>query len=601
MPDPGAEAHAVGRPVPRVSIILNVCNGAAYLREALDSVLAQTHAGWELIFWDDRSTDGSANILADYQDERIRYFLAPEETPLGRARDLAIRQARGEWLAFIDQDDVWLPEKLEKQMAVIEGEPGARLGIVYGRTVVFSADGREADYDHCHEFRPLPEGDIFVELFRNSCFIAMSCAMLRRSAFHEIGGIPDEFEVIPDYHLFVAIAQLYRARAVQEVVCRYRLHAANMSRFTARRMHQEVLRLIDAWAHCLDPRLAARRRRIHHTLVGFEDMRRLRTAGRGIVRILTRGSAGFLLSRPFARAFRAVRRRLRRPCYLGAAQAPPNEKRASTLMCAGREHTESRVPSVGGAHGVTPLPRVNVLGAKVTASSFAAAQGFLATLVRQRAGAYISHANAFSVTMTHDDPRYREIINGASYVAADGMSVVWALRRLGFAAERVHGDDFCLACCGRFRQWRHFLVGGRAGQPEAAADEMRRRFPGIAVVGTHATPARPVPAPETETILEEIRIARPSVVWVGMGTPAQDEWMAAAAPRGDVPMVGVGSLFDLLTGRTRPAPAWMKRSGLQWLFRLWQEPRRLGCRYLYYNSRFVVAFSRQLSQHTQGQ
>src|SRR5262252_8037824 len=115
--------------MPQVSIILNVRNGAAFLREALDSAIGQTFADWELVVWDDRSTDASAQIVAGYRDPRIRYFLSPEDTPLGRAREDAIRQARGEWLAFIDQDDVWLPQKLEKQLALAaEG-----VGLIYGR------------------------------------------------------------------------------------------------------------------------------------------------------------------------------------------------------------------------------------------------------------------------------------------------------------------------------------------------------------------------------------------------------------------------------------------------------------------------------------
>ena len=137
--------------MPLVSVIMNVRNGAAFLREALDSVLSQTFADWELIVWDDCSTDDSAQIVGEYQDRRIRYFLSPEDTPLGKARDQAIRQATGEWLAFLDQDDVWLPRKLEKQMALAEDG----VGIIYGRTVLFDArHGNLRDYDYAHEFTP---------------------------------------------------------------------------------------------------------------------------------------------------------------------------------------------------------------------------------------------------------------------------------------------------------------------------------------------------------------------------------------------------------------------------------------------------------------
>src|SRR5713226_6082724 len=98
---------------------MNIRDGADYLHDALDSVMAQTFMDWELIVWDDRSTDNSAAIVAEYQDARIRYFLSEEDTGLGRARHLAVDQAEGDWLAFLDQDDIWLPDKLAKQVALI--------------------------------------------------------------------------------------------------------------------------------------------------------------------------------------------------------------------------------------------------------------------------------------------------------------------------------------------------------------------------------------------------------------------------------------------------------------------------------------------------
>jgi len=297
--------------MPSVSIILNVRNGAAFLREALDSVLAQNFADWELIAWDDRSSDNSAGIVAEYADPRIRYFLSPEETALGQARDLAMRRARGEWLAFLDQDDVWLPRKLEKQMALA----AAGVGIIYGRAVLFdSRRGDLRDYDYAHEFQLLPEGDIFAQLFRHACFIAMSSAMLRRSAVEELGGIPASIEVAPDYYLFVAIARRYRARAVQEVVCRYRIHSGGMnaSRKHRLRLCSEPLDIVNQWADQLDPRLAAYRRMTYSTALALEEMRKLRTARAGLRRLFSAGSVLWLTSRPFVRGWRWARRRLQR-------------------------------------------------------------------------------------------------------------------------------------------------------------------------------------------------------------------------------------------------------------------------------------------------
>lgn len=238
-----------------------------------------------------------------------------------------------------------------------------------------------------------------------------------------------------------------------------------------------------------------------------------------------------------------------------------------------------------------------ILGTKVTAATFAEAQNAVAEMVAARRGEYVSCANIYSLMLACDDPRYRAVLNQARLVTPDGVPIVWAIRSLGGTTERVHNDDLVLGCCERFPEWKHFLVGGRDGQPEAAAAELRRRIPEIRIVGVHATPIRPVPDDETDVIVARIRASGADVVWVGMGTPAQDFWSSRAAPLAGVPMVGCGSLFDLLTGRTRPAPEWMKRAGLQWLHRLWQEPRRLACRYGYYNPRFLWAFGRQWMSH----
>jgi len=303
--------------MPRVSIIMNVRNGASFLREALDSVMAQTFQDWELIVWDDRSTDESTKIVAEYPDPRIRYFLSPEETPLGEARNSAIRQAKGQWLAFLDQDDIWLPRKLQQQMALADD----RAGIIYGRTIQFYLSGEERDYDYAHEFRPLPEGDIFTQLFADACFIAMSSAVLRRSAVEAVGPIPDTIQSVPDYYLYVAVARRHPARAVQEAVCRYRMHGGSMSRTNRQKLHEEPLLIIDQWAEQLDPRIAAYRRMTYSTALALEEMRSLKTARAGLARMLTDGSVIWLMSRPFVRVWRAVRRKLRRPYWLGTELA----------------------------------------------------------------------------------------------------------------------------------------------------------------------------------------------------------------------------------------------------------------------------------------
>jgi N-acetylglucosaminyl-diphospho-decaprenol L-rhamnosyltransferase len=301
---------------PRVSIVLNVRNGDAFLRETMDRVLAQSFTDWELIAWDDRSTDQSAAIIRSYRDPRIRYFLSPGDTPLGRARESAIRQARGKWLAFVDQDDLWLPDKLERQIAEIDCDGGKDLGIVYGRTVAFTSQGKERDFDIVHEFAALPEGNILVELFRGSCFIAISSAMLLRAAVEEVGGIPDQFQVSCDYFLFTEIASRYRARAVQEVVCRYRLHQSSLSHTGRSKAHQEAMLVVDRWAKVIGPRMAAWRYRVHSNVLAFDEIGQWRTLIPGMCRLALHGSILRLVTRPMARSYRAFRRKFLPPPWI---------------------------------------------------------------------------------------------------------------------------------------------------------------------------------------------------------------------------------------------------------------------------------------------
>ncbi len=295
----------------RVSVIMNVRNGGSFLREALNSVLAQTFQDWEIILWDDCSTDDSSRIVCEYHDPRIRYFLAPEETPLGKARDNAMREAKGEWLAFLDQDDVWLPRKLQQQMALADD----RTGLIYGRAIQFFPDGEERDYDYAHEFRPLPEGDIFAQLFSEACFIAMSSVVIRRSAVEEIGPIPEAIQTVPDYYLYVAVAHRRPVRVVQEAVCRYRMHAGSMSQSNRSKLFEEPQLIINQWASCLDPNIVAYRRMTYSTGLALEEMRSPGSLVRGFIRLVTQGSVTWLMSRPFVHAWRIVQRKFRHPYW----------------------------------------------------------------------------------------------------------------------------------------------------------------------------------------------------------------------------------------------------------------------------------------------
>jgi glycosyltransferase involved in cell wall biosynthesis len=306
---------------PRVSIVMNVCDGEAFVRDALRSACAQTYGDWELICYDDRSTDGTAAAVQSCTDARVRYVLAPERVPLGAARAAALDLARGEWIAFLDQDDLWHEEKLAWQLEQIDIARGD-VGLVYGRTVAFRADGTRRAYDARTARRPLLQGHIFPALVESACFIAMSSALVSRRALDAIGGVAAHLEVAVDYHLFLAVARRFPVHAVQETCCWYREHAGNMSQRLRMTSFREALALVESHAAHVDAAVLRRRRRVYHTLIALEELRMGERAA-GLARLARRGSLPYLLSRPAARAARACRRRFQQGPGGSALPPPP--------------------------------------------------------------------------------------------------------------------------------------------------------------------------------------------------------------------------------------------------------------------------------------
>ena len=204
---------------------------------------------------------------------------------------------------------------------------------------------------------------------------------------------------------------------------------------------------------------------------------------------------------------------------------------------------------------------------------------------------YIAVTGMHGVIEARHDRLFREALRGADLVVPDGMPLVWLGRRQGFRLpRRVYGPELML----RFWQqtndkgYRHFFYGGAPGVATALASRFEREFPGHRIVGTFSPPYRPLTPDEDSAVIRMIHGARPDFVWVGIGTPKQERWMHAHRELlGPCILVGVGAAFDFHTGRTRSAPRWMGEHGLEWLFRLCQEPRRLWRRYLVNGPQFA--------------
>lgn len=243
------------------------------------------------------------------------------------------------------------------------------------------------------------------------------------------------------------------------------------------------------------------------------------------------------------------------------------------------------------------MQRVDVLGVHVSAIDPAMALERITTWIDHGDRQYVCVTGVHGVGESWNDPALRAIHNRSGLTTPDGMPMVWCGRWAGAKwMRRVYGPDLMLdvLALAAERGWSSFFYGSSDATLAALVDRLAERVPGARVAGTFAPPFRPLTVDEDRSIVERINAARPDLVWVGLSTPKQERWMAEhrdllAAPV----LLGVGAAFDFVAGVKRQAPRWMQRSGLEWLFRLVSEPRRLWRRYLVGNARFLWRIARR--------
>jgi len=220
-------------------------------------------------------------------------------------------------------------------------------------------------------------------------------------------------------------------------------------------------------------------------------------------------------------------------------------------------------------HGISPEDALRVIGALIAAG--------------KRPASFVVQTNALSLVTGHERKEYREAVEAAALSVPDGMPVVWLLRARGREVRsRVYGPDLMLQCAQEAvgNGWRCFLYGGGPGVADDVAQELRQRFPGLQIVGMYSPPFRDLTAAEEHGVRTMINSVQPDLLWVALGGPRQDLWMFNHRKSLDVSVMhGVGAAFDFISGRVPQAPRWMMNSGLEWLFRLGAEPRRLWKRY----------------------
>jgi N-acetylglucosaminyldiphosphoundecaprenol N-acetyl-beta-D-mannosaminyltransferase len=230
-----------------------------------------------------------------------------------------------------------------------------------------------------------------------------------------------------------------------------------------------------------------------------------------------------------------------------------------------------------------PDERTDILGIGVSAINLDDAVATIANWIGERARNYVCITGVHGVMESRNNEALRQIHNRAGMVTPDGMPLVWLSRLRGKArVQRVYGPDLMrsLTTLSASRGYRQFYYGGAEGVADKLRQALVASHPGLEVVGTLCPPFRQLTAEEDAAVVDAINAARPDIVWVGLSTPKQEFWMASHLGRVEAPvMIGVGAAFDFLAGLKPQAPLWMQKSGLEWLFRLCSEPRRLWRRY----------------------
>jgi len=246
------------------------------------------------------------------------------------------------------------------------------------------------------------------------------------------------------------------------------------------------------------------------------------------------------------------------------------------------------------------IKRVNVLGVGLSVLNLSTALAAIADAVHTRRKGYICVTGVHGVMEAQDNPAFKKILNAAYLCTPDGMPMVWMGKLNGHREmSRVYGPDLMLDVCAwsETSGCRHFFYGGGPGVAELLSEKLRAKFPKLQVVGCYTPPFRPLTPAEESGLQEQIRLAQPDILWVGLSTPKQEKFMDQYLSKLDVTlMMGVGAAFDFHAGKISQAPKWMQRSGLEWFYRLCKEPRRLWKRYLRNNPLFLLGIAGQLTK-----
>lgn len=243
---------------------------------------------------------------------------------------------------------------------------------------------------------------------------------------------------------------------------------------------------------------------------------------------------------------------------------------------------------------------IPILKSNIDSTDYCDACDRIQALAETKTSSYVIAANVHVVMTGFWQPEYQKVINDAALVTPDGMPLVWVMRQLGSDHQaRVYGPDLMLAWCERAaeKDLSIYLYGGSEEMLKKLTQKLSEQFPALKIAGSHSPPFRPLTSEEEQQDCDLINASGASVVFVALGCPKQEQWMARQQGKINVVMIGVGAAFSFHSGEVKQSPRWMMQLGLEWFYRFCVEPRRLWRRYLINNPLFILLVSQQLLMH----
>lgn len=248
-----------------------------------------------------------------------------------------------------------------------------------------------------------------------------------------------------------------------------------------------------------------------------------------------------------------------------------------------------------------PVDSIVLFGQRFISSNLYSIIKILETYIEEKTPHQVCICNVHTTMMAFENRESHRYLKNASLSTMDGQPLVWLAKLLGAKeSARVAGPDLMQEICriSPEKEYRHYFYGGADGIPEKLKSVFETKYPGIKIVGTYSPPFRPLTEKEDQRVVKDINDSKADFLWVSLGAPKQELWISDHLDRIHVPVqVGVGAAFDFFTGNVQRAPAWMQQAGMEWLFRLIKEPRRLWRRYVIYNTMFLLYLIPEIIKH----